>query len=78
MQTEPVAELEPHNSDTSVGLARGKLKSSLLSPAAVDGLVLGGSVQYAEVQPMQKYLLQLGSAAHLEVHSWQRCLRAGC
>lgn len=78
MQTEPAVEVEPRSSDTFGGLEEEKSKSLQLPPAAVDDLVLGGSVQHAVAQLMLKYLLQLGSAAHLEVRSRQSCLRAGC
>lgn len=63
MQTDPVVAWEPHSSDTSAGLAEEKLKSLPLLPAAVDSLVLGGSVQNAVAQ------LKLGSVAQLEVHN---------
>lgn len=71
-QSEPAVELGPRSSDKSVAHSKGKSKSLLLRPAAaaVGGLVLGSSVRHvAAAQPMLKYLLQLGSVAHLEVCS---------
>lgn len=69
MQSEPV-DLGPHSSDKFVGPSKEKSKRSiLLLHAAVGGLVLGSPVQHVVAQLMLKYLLQLGTVAHLEVCS---------
>lgn len=69
MQSEPV--VETHSSDKFVGLSKEKSKSLLLLPVAVGGMVFGSSAQQVVAQLMLKYLLQLGSVAHLEVCSQQ-------
>lgn len=61
-------ELGPHSSDKFVGLVR-EISKSL--PAVVDDLALGSSVQHVVAQLMLRYLLWLGSVAHLKVCSWQ-------